>query len=75
MTVYVIVGHNKKCDNVSARAAYSTRAEAEAHLVDPTRMWFDDRAVIVELEVDQEVRASVSVRTLDGPLDMPEVAS
>ena len=53
-TVYVVVGHNRSFDNISARAAYSTRAAADLHLADPKRMWFDDRAVVVELEVDAE---------------------
>lgn len=57
MTIYVIVGENKSFENVSARAAYSTRELAEAHLANPKSMWFDDRAVIVELELDKEVSA------------------
>lgn len=50
MKVYIVVGHNRLFDNVSARAAYSTREAAERY--DP---WFDDRHVIVELEVDANV--------------------
>jgi len=52
VTVYVIVGENRTVNNISARAAYSTRDEAERHLTDKNRMWFDDRAVIVELVLD-----------------------
>ncbi len=55
MKVFVIVGENKMIGNISARAAYSTRKAAEEHLADKIdRMWFDDRAVIVELELDKE---------------------
>jgi hypothetical protein len=52
MTVYVIIGRNEMFNNVSARAAYSTREAAEAHLLSDDKMWFDDAAVIVELELD-----------------------
>jgi len=55
MKVYVIVGENKGLENISARAAYSRREDAEAHQNDPTRMWFDDRSAIVELELDGEI--------------------
>ena len=55
MTVYIIVGENRTLENVSARAVYSTRAAAEQHLGDPDRMWFDDRAVIVALDIDKEI--------------------
>jgi len=55
MNVYVIVGHSKEFMNISARAVYSTREQAEKHLKDKKRMWFDDSAAIVELEVDKEV--------------------
>lgn len=52
MTVFVIVGENTKFNNISARAVYSTREAAENHLKDKDCMWFDERAVIVELELD-----------------------
>lgn len=54
MTVYVIVGANEAFENISARAVYSTREKADAHIKDAKRMWFDDRAVVVELVVDVE---------------------
>jgi len=54
MKIYIIVGENISLQNVSARAAYSTRAAADAHIADENRMWFDDRAVVVELELDAE---------------------
>lgn len=54
MKVYVIVGENRMFHNISARAAYSSREAAEAHLRDVKKMWFDDRAVVVELELDEE---------------------
>lgn len=54
MKVYVIVGENRQFENVSARAVYSTREKAEAHLTSKELMWFDDRAVIVELTIDRE---------------------
>ena len=50
--VYVIVGENEKFNNISARAAYTRREDAEAHLLDKERMWFDDQAVVIELELD-----------------------
>lgn len=59
MTVFIIVGDNARLENISARAAYSTREEAEAHLADPERMWFDNRAVIVPLELDAEAKSAV----------------
>ena len=52
--VYVIVGENRLIENISARAVYSTREKAQAHLDSKECMWFDDRAVIVELELDRE---------------------
>lgn len=51
--VYVIVGENKAMNNISARAVYSTRELAQAHLDSEASMWFDDRAVIVELTIDK----------------------
>jgi hypothetical protein len=56
MKVYIVVGENRNVNNISARAAYSTQPLAEAHLADPQRMYFDDRAVIVPLEIDVEVK-------------------
>lgn len=64
MKVYVIVGHwsgFEGVENISARAVYSTRAEAEAHIADPARMWFDDRAAVIELEVDAEAKEKPNV--------------
>ena len=58
MTLFVIIGQNLKLENVSARAVYSKREDAEAHLADKARMWFDDRAVVVELELDKELQAA-----------------
>ena len=58
MTIFVIVGENRSFDNISARAAYSRREDAESHLTDKARMWFDDRAVIVELELDKDAQLS-----------------
>jgi hypothetical protein len=55
MKVYVIVGENTLVNNISARAAYSRRRDAEDHLEDKKRMWFDERAVVIELELDEEV--------------------
>lgn len=55
MTVYVIVGDNRLLQNISARAVYSKREDAEAHLKDAKRMWFDDHAAIIELELDGEL--------------------
>lgn len=47
--MFVVVGHNRVFDNISARAVYSTREAAEAY-----DDWFDDRWTIVELELDAE---------------------
>ena len=47
MTVYVIVGENRLLSNISARAVYTKREDAEAHLVSKERMWFDDHAAII----------------------------
>lgn len=69
MKIFVIVGHNRRLDNVSARAAYSSRAQAEAHLADRERMWFDDDAAIVELEVDREEREPLSPSPLESSAD------
>lgn len=55
MKIFVIIGENQAVNNISARAAYSTREAAERHLQSKSAMWFDDRAVIVELELDKEV--------------------
>ena len=55
MNVYVIVGHNRSLENISARAAYTTREAAEAHLASKDCMWFDDRATIVELPVLERI--------------------
>ena len=46
--VWVIVGWNRQEHNISARAAYSTREDAEQHLKDKDRMWFDDEAAVIE---------------------------
>lgn len=54
MILYVIVGKNRLLNNISARAVYSKREYAENHLKDPNCMWFDDEAVIVELELDKK---------------------
>jgi len=51
MKIFVIVGENKSIGNISARAAYVTLEAAEEHLASPQKMWFDDRAEIVELEL------------------------
>lgn len=64
MIVYAVVGENRGVNNVSARAVYSRREDADAHLADDARMWFDDRAVVIELEVDKE-------RPSHRPLGMP----
>jgi hypothetical protein len=55
MKVFVIVGENRKMSNISARAAYSTRELADRHISSKEAMWFDDRAEVIELEVDAEV--------------------
>ena len=55
MQIYVIVGHNQELENISARAAFTDRTEAEAYIKDPKRNWFDDRSVIVPLELDTEL--------------------
>ncbi len=47
--VCVVIGENKTFNNISARAAYSTREAAEKF-----DRWFDDRVQIVELELDAE---------------------
>jgi hypothetical protein len=60
MKVYVIVGVNRLLENTSARAVYSRREDAEAHLLDKKRMWFDDHAVMVEHEIDAELSKEVS---------------
>jgi hypothetical protein len=52
-TVFGIVGENRTFNNISARAVYSCREDAEAHLRDPERMWFDDRAVVIPLMLDK----------------------
>ena len=52
-TVYVIVGENQLLQTISARAVYTRREDAESHLRDPERMWFDNRATIVALVVDK----------------------
>jgi len=56
MMVYVIVGESRSLGNISARAAYTTEEAACAHVNDDERMWFDDRAVVVPLELDKEVK-------------------
>ena len=64
MKVYVIVGRNCLLENTEARAVYSRREDAEAHLLDKKRMRFDDYAAIFEHEVD----ALLSVVGIEGGL-------
>ena len=51
--IFVIVGENQMLNNISARAAYSTKERAEAHLSSKEAMWFDERSTIVKLELDK----------------------
>jgi hypothetical protein len=54
MKVYCIVYENRLVDTISGSAVYSKREDAAAHLVDPKRMQFSDRAAIVEHELDEK---------------------
>ena len=51
MKVFVIVGENEMMQNISARAVYDSLEKAKAHLNDKDKMYYDDRAVIIELEL------------------------
>jgi hypothetical protein len=67
-TIYVVVGENKMLNNISARGAYSTREAAERHVRDD---WFDDRATIVELELDERACPDREVDKFSHPT-LPE---
>jgi len=53
--VYVVVGRNKQLDNVSARAVYSRKPDAFAHVANVKERWAEEEAAVVELVVDQDV--------------------
>jgi hypothetical protein len=53
-TVYVIVEEGGVLLNISATAVYSSREQAEAHLTDPNRNWYADRAKVIPLILDSE---------------------
>ena len=55
MKVYVVIGENQMMHNICAHAVYSNQRDAQEHLGDPKRMWFADRAVINEIELDGEL--------------------
>jgi hypothetical protein len=59
MKVYVVVGHNKTFNNISARAVFTDRETASKWVLDPEKNWFDDETRIVPLELDEDMDCKI----------------